>query len=59
MTASLTVNLRSPAFVGDELHQRAWVERLDGRKIFVRGEVHSGERLVAEATGLWIMPRPA
>jgi acyl-coenzyme A thioesterase PaaI-like protein len=57
MTASLTVDLRAPAFVGDVLTQRAWLERQDGRKFFVRGEVHEGDRLLAEAHGLWVRPR--
>lgn len=58
MTASLTVDLRAPAFVGALLTQRAWLERHEGRKWFIRGEVHEGDRLVAEARGLWIEPRP-
>jgi acyl-coenzyme A thioesterase PaaI-like protein len=57
MTASLTVDLRAPAFVGATLTQRAWLERHEGRKWFVRGEVHEGDRLLAEAHGLWIEPR--
>jgi acyl-coenzyme A thioesterase PaaI-like protein len=59
MTASLTVDLRAPAYVGDTLTQRAWLERQDGRKWFIRGEVHEGQRLLAEARGLWIEPRSA
>ena len=59
MTASLTVDLRAPVFVGAVLTQRGWVERRDGRKWFTRSEVHEGQRLVAEANGLWIEPRPA
>jgi acyl-coenzyme A thioesterase PaaI-like protein len=54
MTASLTVDLRAPVFVGAELSLRAWVERREGRKFFVRAEVHEGDRLTAEAHGLWI-----
>jgi acyl-coenzyme A thioesterase PaaI-like protein len=57
MTASLTVDLRAPAYVGATLTQRAWLERREGRKWFVRGEVHEGERLLAEAHGLWLGPR--
>jgi acyl-coenzyme A thioesterase PaaI-like protein len=57
MTASLTVDFRSPAYTGAVLTQRAWLERRDGRKWFVRGEVHDDDRLVAEARGLWIEPR--
>ncbi len=58
MTASLTVDLRAPVYVGATLRQRAWLERREGRKWFLRGEVHEGDRLVAEARGLWIEPRP-
>jgi len=57
MTASLTVDLRAPAYVGATLTQRAWLERQDGRKFFLRSEVHDGHRLLAEANGLWIQPR--
>ena len=57
MTASLTVDLRAPAYVGAALTQRAWLERREGRKRFIRGEVHEGERLLAEARGLWVVPR--
>src|SRR4051812_44680658 len=32
MTASLTIDLRAPAYVGATLMQRAWVERREGRK---------------------------
>jgi len=58
MTASLTVDMRAPAYVGDTLTQRAWVERREGRKWFMRSEVRQGNRLLAEARGLWIEPRP-
>jgi acyl-coenzyme A thioesterase PaaI-like protein len=57
MTASLTVDLRAPAYVGATLTQRGWVERREGRKWFMRSEVHEGDRLLAEARGLWIQPR--
>jgi acyl-coenzyme A thioesterase PaaI-like protein len=57
MTASLTVDLRAPAYVGATLTQRAWLERHEGRKWFLRGEVREDDRLLAEASGLWIEPR--
>jgi uncharacterized protein (TIGR00369 family) len=58
MTASLTVDLRAPAYVGAVLAQRGWVERREGRKWYMRSEVHEDQRLLAEARGLWIEPRP-
>ena len=57
MTASLTIDLRAPAYVGATLTQRAWLERREGRKWFIRSEVREGERLLAEAHGLWIESR--
>jgi acyl-coenzyme A thioesterase PaaI-like protein len=57
MTASLTVDLRAPVYVGALLTQRAWLDRREERKWFIRGEVHEGDRLIAEAAGLWIEPR--
>jgi acyl-coenzyme A thioesterase PaaI-like protein len=57
MTASLTIDLRAPAYLGAVLTQRAWLERHERRKWFIRGEVHEGEQLLAEAHGLWIEPR--
>ena len=57
MTASLTVDLRAPVSWAT-LRQRAWLEAPEGRKWFLRGEVHEADRLVAEARGLWIEPRP-
>jgi len=59
MTASLTLDLRAPAYLGATLTQRAWLERHEGRKWFIRGEVREGDRLLAEASGLWIEPRPS
>jgi len=56
MTANLNVDLRAPVYVGASLEQRAWLERREGRKWFIRGEVHWDGRLVAEARGLWISP---
>ena len=58
MTASLSIDLRAPAYVGATLTQRAWVEHREGRKWYMRGEVHEGDTLLAEAHGLWIEPRP-
>jgi acyl-coenzyme A thioesterase PaaI-like protein len=57
MAANLNIDLRAPVFVGASLEQRAWLERQEGRKWFVRGEVFWDGRLVAEARGLWIVPR--
>jgi acyl-CoA thioesterase FadM len=32
----------------------AWCERIDGRKLHLRGEIHDGETLIAEGRALFI-----
>ncbi|WP_280298096.1 PaaI family thioesterase [Nocardia neocaledoniensis] len=57
-TASLTVDYRSITPLNRELTVRAWVERVDGRKVYLRATMHDGERLCAEANGLFILLKP-
>jgi acyl-coenzyme A thioesterase PaaI-like protein len=57
-TAFLRVDYRSPAPLEAELSCRVWIERVEGRKGFVRGDLRHGGTLVAEADGLWVAPRP-
>jgi acyl-coenzyme A thioesterase PaaI-like protein len=54
MTGSLTINYRSPTPLHESLVYEAWTDRIEGRKIFVDATLHAGERLCAEATGLFI-----
>ncbi|GAA5062056.1 PaaI family thioesterase [Nocardia callitridis] len=54
-TASLTVDYRSLTPLNTELTLRAWPERQEGRKVYVRATLHDGERLCAEAHGLFIV----
>jgi acyl-coenzyme A thioesterase PaaI-like protein len=53
-TASLTVNYVAPSPVFEPVVFRGWIERVEGRKIFMAGEAHHGEILVTTATGLFI-----
>jgi acyl-coenzyme A thioesterase PaaI-like protein len=53
-TASLTVNYVAPSPVFEPVLFRGWIDRVEGRKIFVAGEAHHGEMLVTTATGLFI-----
>jgi acyl-coenzyme A thioesterase PaaI-like protein len=53
-TASLTVNYVAPSPVFEPVVFRGWIDRVEGRKIFVAGEAHHGETLVTTATGLFI-----
>ncbi len=57
-TASLTVDYRSITPLDTELRVHAWVERQEGRKVYVRATMHDGERLCAEAQGLFIVLEP-
>jgi acyl-coenzyme A thioesterase PaaI-like protein len=63
-TASLTVQFRKPTPLHTPLRFEAWVERIDGRKVFVRGtcrvlsgtdggELEGGE-LISEGEGMFV-----
>lgn len=54
MTGTLKVVYRSPTPLHEQLRFRAWVDRVEGRKNFVTGTCHAGERLTAEAEGIFI-----
>ena len=58
MTANLTVDYRSPTPLLRELVFRGWCEKVEGRKIFTRGTLHSGDTLCAESSALFISMRP-
>lgn len=53
-TASLRTDFRAVTPVGVRLQMRAWIEREEGRKRFVRGELTHGGRVCAEAEGLFL-----
>ncbi|CAB4917885.1 unannotated protein [freshwater metagenome] len=55
VTASLTVEFRSPAVLGAELSAEAHLERRVGRKLYTRGTMHDGPTLVAEAHALFLV----
>lgn len=54
MTARLTVNYRSPTPLGEELTMEGILSGQEGRKIFCEGRLFAGDRLCAEAEGLFI-----
>jgi acyl-coenzyme A thioesterase PaaI-like protein len=53
-TAFLNVDYRSVTPIEAELRVAAWFEEEQGRKRFLRGTLHHGERLCAEARGLFV-----
>jgi acyl-coenzyme A thioesterase PaaI-like protein len=54
MTGTLTVRYRSPTPLHTDLRLVARVDRVEGRKTFASGEIHAGERLCAEAEGVFV-----
>lgn len=54
MTGTLTVRYRKPTPLYKQLRFTAWVDRIEGRKIFTAGTIHDGETLCAEAEGVFI-----
>jgi acyl-coenzyme A thioesterase PaaI-like protein len=58
MTGRLEVFYRSPTPLGAEVRYRGWLDRVDGRKIHVQATLHHGERLCAEASGVFISMKP-
>jgi acyl-coenzyme A thioesterase PaaI-like protein len=57
-TAYLHVDYRSITPVERELRIEARLERVEGRKRYVRGTLSDGDRLCAEADGLFVTLRP-
>ncbi len=57
-TGTLIIRYRSPTPLHRELHFDGEVTRVEGRKIFTTATVHAGERLCAEAEGIFISARP-
>jgi len=54
MTGTLTVVYRTPTPLHTEVTFRAKITRVEGRKIFVRGTLHAGERLCAESEAIFV-----
>jgi acyl-coenzyme A thioesterase PaaI-like protein len=59
MTGKLEIRYRSPTPLFEPVTFEGWVVRVDGRKIFTEGTLKAGDRLCAEATGLFISFRTA
>ena len=57
-TGTLEVIYRSPTPLHQELHFDGEVARVEGRKIFTTARVCAGDRLCAEAAGIFISANP-
>ena len=56
VTATLTVNFRKPVPLARPLQVRAWIDKIDGRKWYISGELllASSGSVLADATGIWV-----
>lgn len=55
VTGKLEITYRKPAFLGRRFDLAAWIERVDGRKVFLAGEMREQGELIAEAKGVFIV----
>ncbi|ETI20150.1 hypothetical protein G647_08184 [Cladophialophora carrionii CBS 160.54] len=59
MTAELTTKYRRPVPTGVPLLVRTWIEKTEGRKIFVRATVEAEDRqILTEGVGLFVALKP-
>ena len=56
VTGTLTVRFLKPVPIERPLEARSWVDRIEGKKWFISGELvlASSGALLAEATGVWV-----
>ncbi|GAA1457271.1 PaaI family thioesterase [Nocardiopsis exhalans] len=59
LTAKLEINYRRPTPLFTPLEITSWVERVEGRKVFVAGQIRAHGQVTAEATGLMIQVEAA
>jgi hypothetical protein len=57
-TAYLHVNFRALTPVGVDLDVHSWIEREEGRKVYIRGEISHGEVVCVDGEALLIRLRP-
>src|SRR5919106_1187640 len=53
-TGTLTIKYRSPTPLYEPLAFKAWVEKVEGRKIFTKGMCYAGDRLTSEADAIFV-----
>lgn len=59
VTAELTIKYRRPVPTGETLLVYAWIEKVEGRKIFVKGTVEGEERqILSEGYGSFVALKP-
>jgi hypothetical protein len=58
MTARLDVSYRQPTPILTPLDLEAWCDRVDGRKVYMKGAIRLDGEVTAEAEGLFIVAGP-
>jgi acyl-coenzyme A thioesterase PaaI-like protein len=58
-TVQLDITYRAPTPINETIYARAWLERKEGRKMFMRAEVTAGDTTIAEASSLFIEVDPS
>jgi acyl-coenzyme A thioesterase PaaI-like protein len=59
VTARLEVDFRKPAYIGHPFDVEAWVDEVDGRKLWMRAELRESGEVVAAARSLFLEVDPA
>jgi len=54
MTGTLTIRYRRPTPLGRRVDLHAWLDRVEGRKVFIRGDMRVDDEVTAEAEGVFI-----
>jgi acyl-coenzyme A thioesterase PaaI-like protein len=57
MTGRLIVHYHARSPLNKELQLKAWLERVDGRKTIIHGEMFDGDNKTASCEGLFIAPK--
>lgn len=58
VTAKLEIDYRRPVFLFRRLDVETWTEQIDGRKLWLRGELREAGELLAEASALFLEVAP-
>lgn len=54
LTANLNVNYKKPFVLEQPAVLEAWIEKVQGRKVFAAAEIRSGDSVLVQASGLFI-----
>jgi acyl-coenzyme A thioesterase PaaI-like protein len=54
MTGTLTIRYRRPTPIERRVDLHAWLDRVEGRKVFIRGDMRVDGEVTAEAEGVFI-----